>query len=79
MAISKFSAQLPIDAVKNSTTILNVVFWCRENFGAGNFGKKILKRDLCYWSFYYGSEYHECVLFNFSTQQQLNWFTLKWL
>lgn len=78
MAI-KYSTKLPIDVIHDPNIILKVVYWCHEQFGAGNFGKTIFKTNLCYWSFYYEHVHTNYVLFNFSTQQQLDWFTLKWL
>ena len=79
MDVDEYAIQLPFTVTKDSLLLFSIVVWCREQFGLGNFGKTVRKDDSCYWSFCYGSEYPECVLFNFLTQQQLNWFMLKWM
>lgn len=50
--------------------------WCEKIFGSGGYNRVISEYNQCQWALL---TFDNGILFKFRTQQQLDWFTLKWL
>lgn len=55
--------------------IKKVCDWCEKIFGSGGYNRVISEYNQCQWELTFDNG----ATFTFRTQQQLSWFTLKWL
>lgn len=74
----RLRAYLSFEMAKDANLIEEMMHWCEQNFGLGC--KNILNiigSSEYQWSV--NKTIFHNVFFEFRTQQQLDWFTLKWL
>ena len=78
MSNSILRVYLPPEIAYNINLVQEIIYWCEQNFGQGcKHTLNILGPVEHQWSV--NKTIFHNVFFEFRTQQQLDWFTLKWL
>ena len=69
---------LPFELANDASLVQEMINWCEQNFGLGSkHPLNILSASEYQWSV--NKTIFHNIFFEFRNQQQLDWFTLKWL
>ena len=79
MSNSILRVYLPIEISNDTNLVQEIINWCEQNFGLGCKHTTLNIVDSANYQWSVNRTIFHNVFFEFRTQQQFDWFTLKWL